>query len=173
MKKLVETDYMYSGFRTTISHITSGCLGWLVRMWAVEKSGYRGTAGKVSAAVRFGTTHSDRKRGKPIGNRRQRQEGPALVDGARDRGRRCRWIHFAPCPRGLTALPASAASGAPSVSQCNPPDFPTGPGYQVTCTVSVENYTTSTGATSSTVTTSACLAAAGVVYPSCPLNLGP
>ena len=74
---------------------------------------------------------------------------------------------------GLTALPASAASGAPAVTQCNPPDFPTGAGYQVTCTVSVENYTTSTGATSSTVTTSACLAAAGVVFPSCPLNLGP
>jgi hypothetical protein len=74
---------------------------------------------------------------------------------------------------GLTAVPASAASGAPAVSQCNPPDFPTGAGYQVTCTVSVENYTTSTGATSSTVTTSACLAAAGVVFPSCPLNLGP
>ena len=49
----------------------------------------------------------------------------------------------------------------------------TGAGYQVTCTVSVENYTTSTGATSSTVTTSACLAAAGVTFPSCPLNLGP
>ena len=74
---------------------------------------------------------------------------------------------------GLTAIPASAASGAPAVSQCNPPDFPTGAGYQVTCTVSVENYTSSTGATSSTVTTSACLAAAGVVFPSCPLNLGP
>ena len=74
---------------------------------------------------------------------------------------------------GLTALPASAASGAPAVTQCNPPDFPTGTGYQVTCNVSVDNYTASSGATISTVTTSACLAAAGVVYPSCPLNLGP
>jgi hypothetical protein len=75
---------------------------------------------------------------------------------------------------GLTAVPASAASAAPAVSQCNAADnFPTGAGYQVTCTVTVENYTTSTGATSSTVTTSACLAAAGVVFPSCPLNLGP
>jgi hypothetical protein len=74
---------------------------------------------------------------------------------------------------GLTALPASAASGAPAVTQCNPPDFPTGIGYQVTCNVSVNNYTSSSGATISTVTTSACLAAAGVVYPSCPLNLGP
>jgi hypothetical protein len=74
---------------------------------------------------------------------------------------------------GLTAVPASAASGAPAVSQCNPPDFPTGAGYQVTCTVSVDNYTSPSGGTISTVTTSACLAAAGVVYPSCPLNLGP
>ena len=39
--------------------------------------------------------------------------------------------------------------------------------------MTVENTTSSTGATSSTVTTSACLAAAGVVFPSCPLNLGP
>jgi hypothetical protein len=74
---------------------------------------------------------------------------------------------------GLAATPASATSGAPSVSQCNPPDFPITAGFQVTCTVSVENYTSASGATSSTVTTSACLGAAGVVYPSCPLNLGP
>jgi hypothetical protein len=74
---------------------------------------------------------------------------------------------------GLAATPASAASGAPAVTQCNPPDFPITAGFQVTCTVSVENYTSATGATSSTVTTSACLGAAGVVYPACPLNLGP
>lgn len=74
---------------------------------------------------------------------------------------------------GLAATPASAATGAPSVTQCNPPDFPITAGFQVTCTVSVENYTSATGATSSTVTTSACLGAAGVVYPSCPLNSGP
>src|ERR1700723_780245 len=64
-------------------------------------------------------------------------------------------------------------AGAPAVPQCNPPDFPITAGFQVTCTVSVENYTSATGATSSTVTTSACLGAAGVVYPACPLNLGP
>jgi hypothetical protein len=74
---------------------------------------------------------------------------------------------------GLAATPASAASAAPAVTQCNPPDFPITAGFQVTCTVSVENYTSATGATSSTVTTSACLGAAGVVYPACPLNLGP
>jgi hypothetical protein len=74
---------------------------------------------------------------------------------------------------GLAATPASAASGAPMVTQCNANDFPITAGWQVTCTVSVENYTSAAGATSSTVTTSACLAAAGVVYPSCPGNLGP
>jgi hypothetical protein len=74
---------------------------------------------------------------------------------------------------GLAATPASAASGAPAVTQCNPPDFPITAGFQVTCTVSVENFTSATGATSSTVTTSACLAAAAVVFPACPLNLGP
>jgi hypothetical protein len=74
---------------------------------------------------------------------------------------------------GLAATPASAASGAPAVTQCNPPDFPITAGFQVTCTVSVDNYTSATGATSSTVTTSACLAAAAVVFPACPLNLGP
>jgi hypothetical protein len=74
---------------------------------------------------------------------------------------------------GLAATSASAASGAPAVTQCNPPDFPITAGFQVTCTVSVENYTSATGATSSTVTTSACLGAAGVVFPACPLNLGP
>jgi hypothetical protein len=73
-----------------------------------------------------------------------------------------------------TATLASAATtGAPAVAQCNPPDFPITAGFQVTCTVAVVNTTSSSGATSSTVTTSACLAAAGVVFPSCPLNLGP
>ena len=67
----------------------------------------------------------------------------------------------------------SAATPAPSVTQCNPPDFPTTADFQVTCSVTVVNTTTSTGATSSTVTTSACLAAAGVPFPSCPLNSGP
>jgi hypothetical protein len=73
-----------------------------------------------------------------------------------------------------SATVASAAtSGAPAVAQCNPPDFPITAGFQVTCTVAVVNARSSSGATSSTVTTSACLAAAGVPFPSCPLNLGP
>jgi hypothetical protein len=75
---------------------------------------------------------------------------------------------------GIASAPAvSGATPAPSVTQCNPPDFPTTAGFQVTCSVTVVNTTTSTGATSSTVTTSACLAAAGVPFPSCPLNSGP
>lgn len=75
---------------------------------------------------------------------------------------------------GIASAPvASAAVSAPSVAQCNPPDFPITAGFQVTCSVSVVNTTSSTGATSSTVTASACLAAAGVPFPSCPLNHGP
>jgi hypothetical protein len=72
---------------------------------------------------------------------------------------------------GLTAVPVSAATtGAPNVSQCDAGDtFPT-TGMQVTCSVAVDNTTSSTGATSSTVTMSACLAPAGVPYPSCPGN---
>src|SRR5450759_2680468 len=68
----------------------------------------------------------------------------------------------------------AAVDTAPAITQCNPPDFPGDTaGFQVTCTVTVVNTTTSTGATSSTVTISACLAAAGVPFPSCPLNSGP
>ena len=67
----------------------------------------------------------------------------------------------------------AAVNTAPSVSQCNPPDMPTSAGFQITCAVTVVNNTSSTGATSSTVTISACEGAAGVVFPSCPLNLGP
>ena len=74
---------------------------------------------------------------------------------------------------GLAATPASAATGAPAVAQCNPPDYPITAGFQVTCTVTVANYTSASGATSSTVTTTQCLGAAGIVYPSCPLSIGP
>ena len=118
----------------------------------MHKSGYRGTAENVRSGFRSG--------------RRWSTALVAVVVAAVGS------ISFLALG-GLAALPASAATAAPAVSQCNADSFPTGAGYQVTCTVSVENYTTSTGATSSTVTTSACLAAAGVVFPSCPLNLGP
>jgi hypothetical protein len=68
---------------------------------------------------------------------------------------------------------AAAAAKAPAVQQCNPPSFPTGKAYEVTCKVTIENTITPEGATNSRVTTTACLAAAGVPYPSCPLNHGP
>ena len=74
---------------------------------------------------------------------------------------------------GLTTATVASAAGAPAVAQCNADTFPTAAGFQVTCTVAVVNTTSSLGATSSTVTTSACLAAAGVTFPSCPVNLGP
>jgi hypothetical protein len=76
---------------------------------------------------------------------------------------------------GIASAPivAAAVTTAPSITQCDPPDFPITAGFQVTCTVTVVNNTSSTGVTSSTVTTSACLGAAGVVFPSCPLNSGP
>jgi hypothetical protein len=143
-------------------------------MWGVHKFGYRGTAEKIRAAVRLGATRSDGTTGESsqrtvVTGGRSRRWSTALVAVAVAAVGSLSLLALG----GLTALPASAASGAPAVNQCNPPDFPTGPDYQVTCTVSVENYTSSTGATSSTVTTSACLAAPGVVFPSCPLNLGP
>src|SRR5487761_1734004 len=62
--------------------------------------------------------------------------------------------------------PASGATSAPAVSQCDAPAYPTGAGYQVTCTITIVNTVTAQGATSSTVTATACLAAAGVLPPS-------
>jgi hypothetical protein len=61
---------------------------------------------------------------------------------------------------------ASASVSAPSVAQCDPPAYPTGAGYQVTCTLEIVNTVTAAGATSSTITATACLAAAGVLPPS-------
>ena len=67
---------------------------------------------------------------------------------------------------GLTGVPvASAAASAPAATQCDPPAFPTGAGFQVTCTLAIANTVTSAGAASSTVTGTACLAAAGVLPP--------
>jgi hypothetical protein len=63
---------------------------------------------------------------------------------------------------------APVASAAPAtVNQCNADTFPTGAGLEVTCFVTVVNTVTSSGATSSVVTTTECLAAAGVAYPNC------
>ena len=73
---------------------------------------------------------------------------------------------------GLTSAPvASAAASAPAAAQCNPADgYPTtailgGAGREVSCNISVVNSVTSSGATSSTISTTACLAAAGVLPP--------
>jgi hypothetical protein len=61
---------------------------------------------------------------------------------------------------------ASAAATAPAATQCDPPAFPTGAGFQVTCTIAINQTVSSAGATASTVTATACLAAAGVTPPS-------
>src|ERR1700677_4528611 len=146
-----------------------------VRCGAVHKSGFRGVARKVRTTVRTFASDSAVVVGGPSNDaapsdRSNRHLSRALVSAAVAVVASISFLVVG----GFGAVPASAApTPAPNVSQCNPPDFPTGAGLQVTCSVTVENTTSSTGATSSTVTTSACLAAAGVVYPSCPLNLGP
>jgi hypothetical protein len=67
---------------------------------------------------------------------------------------------------GFNGVPSSAsAATAPAAAQCDPPSYPTGAGFQVSCTITVANSVTVAGATASTVTTSACLAAAGVLPP--------
>jgi hypothetical protein len=60
---------------------------------------------------------------------------------------------------------ASAAATAPAATQCDPPAFPTGAGFQVTCTIAINDTVSSAGAIASTVTATACLAAAGVTPP--------
>jgi hypothetical protein len=141
----------------------------------VDKSGFRGVARKVRTSVRTFASDSAVVVGgssneAASSGRSNRHLSRTLVAAAVAAVASISFLVVG----GLAALPASAApTGAPNVSQCNPPDFPTGAGLQVTCSVTVDNTTSSTGATSSTVTTSACLAAAGVVYPSCPGNLGP
>lgn len=54
---------------------------------------------------------------------------------------------------------------SPAVHQCNADTFPTGAGWEASCAVTVENTLGSDGATSSRVTTTWCLAAAGVLPP--------
>ena len=139
----------------------------------MHESGYRGTAEKIRAAVRSGpgpfdatTERSPHHAGARVSNRRRWSTALVTVVVAAVGSISLMALG------GLTALPAAAA-GAPAVTQCNADTFPTGAGFQVTCSVSVNNYTSPTGATLSIVTTSACLGAAGVVFPACPLNLGP
>lgn len=66
---------------------------------------------------------------------------------------------------GVTSVPASAAPSAPAAAQCDPPAFPTGAGFGVNCTLAIDNMVSSAGVVSSTVTATACLAAAGVLPP--------
>jgi hypothetical protein len=61
---------------------------------------------------------------------------------------------------------ASAAASAPAATQCDPPALPTGAGFEVTCTITIDNTVSAAGVTSSTVTATSCLAAAGVLPPS-------
>jgi len=66
---------------------------------------------------------------------------------------------------------SSARRGDPSRSctgchPVRPPAYPTGAGQQVSCTITIANTVTSSGATSSTITATACLAVAGVLPPS-------
>src|ERR1700728_1742945 len=66
---------------------------------------------------------------------------------------------------GIVEVPAASAAVA-SVAQCNADTYPTGAGYQVTCTLTVVNTITAAGAESSVVTATAWLGAAGVLPPS-------
>jgi hypothetical protein len=67
---------------------------------------------------------------------------------------------------GVSVAPtAASAATAPAATQCNAPPFPTGAGEQTSCNIAITNTVTSAGATSSTITATACLAAAGVLPP--------
>ena len=64
-----------------------------------------------------------------------------------------------------SAAPAIQSHSSPAVHQCNADTFPTGAGWEASCAVTVENTLGSDGATSARVTTTWCLAAAGVLPP--------
>ena len=66
---------------------------------------------------------------------------------------------------GFVEVPVASAATA-SVAQCNADTYPTGAGFEATCTLTVVNTITAAGAESSVVTATACLAAAGVLPPS-------
>jgi hypothetical protein len=66
---------------------------------------------------------------------------------------------------GLAGVTNAGAAVAPAAAQCDPPAFPTGAGQEVSCNITIANTLTSTGATSSTITATACLAVAGVLPP--------
>jgi hypothetical protein len=60
---------------------------------------------------------------------------------------------------------ATPAAVAPAAMQCDPPAFPTGAGFEVSCNITIANAVSSAGAPSSTITATSCLAAAGVLPP--------
>lgn len=60
---------------------------------------------------------------------------------------------------------ATPAAIAPAAAQCDPPAFPTGAGFEASCNITIANNVSSAGAPSSTITATACLAAAGVLPP--------
>ena len=66
---------------------------------------------------------------------------------------------------GFGGVASVGAAVAPAATQCDPPAYPTGAGFEVSCTITIDNTVTSTGLTSSSITATACLAAAGVLPP--------
>jgi hypothetical protein len=67
---------------------------------------------------------------------------------------------------GATSVAAATpAAVAPAATQCDPPAFPTGAGFEVSCTITIHNTVTSTGGTTSSITATGCLAVAGVLPP--------
>lgn len=64
-----------------------------------------------------------------------------------------------------SAAPAIQSHSSPAVHQCNADTYPTGAGWEASCTVRVENTLGGDGSTSSRITTTWCLAAAGVLPP--------
>ncbi len=66
---------------------------------------------------------------------------------------------------GFGGVASVGAAVAPAATQCDPPAYPTGAGFQVSCTITIDNTVTSTGLTQSSITATACLAAAGVLPP--------
>lgn len=62
-------------------------------------------------------------------------------------------------------LVRAQAHSAPAVHQCNADTFPTSAGWEASCVVTVENTLGSDGSTGSRVTTTWCLAEAGVLPP--------
>ncbi|MBW3669527.1 MAG: hypothetical protein KY443_09990 [Actinobacteria bacterium] len=78
-------------------------------------------------------------------------------------------VSSAPPVRQWTAAKSAALTmqshSSPAVHQCNADTYPTGAGWEATCRVTVENTLGGDGSTSSRVTTTWCLAAAGVLPP--------